>query len=407
MTSQPPGPEARRSNGDETVGVYVHVPFCERVCPYCDFAVIAARPLTRELEDRFVAGLLVELERRAPAFDGRRLASLYFGGGTPSLLHPESVERVVEAVHRAFPASPEAAVEITLEVNPSTLERSRLPDFRSAGVARVSVGVQSFQDPVLKRLGRAHGAAEAHRTLAACRDAGFPSLSLDLIYAAPGQSAGDLERDLAEVTSFAPEHVSAYELSVEAGTPFALARERGQLELPAEDVALAMARNLEERLAAAGIQRYEISSYARPGCEAVHNTRYWRRRPVLGIGPSAVSTDPPVSDQTPFGSRRRNLPAVVPWLEGIESGSAAEASPPEVFDAATARGEAVFLALRELRGLDAGRFAGEFGAPPRQFFAAEIDELRADGLVDEDADGSLRLTRPGRQLADTVFVRFV
>jgi oxygen-independent coproporphyrinogen-3 oxidase len=397
--------------------VYVHIPFCERVCPYCDFAVVAAGraggELGPELEARYLGALLRELEWRRGVFAGRSLSSLYLGGGTPSLLRPESVARIAAAVRQAFGA--EGPVETTLELNPSTLERSRLPGFREAGVTRVSVGVQSFDDRVLHRLGRAHRAEEAHRTLRACREAGFGAVSLDLIFAAPGQSPADFEADLEQAVGFAPEHVSTYELTIEPGTPFALAAARGQLALPEtpearEAQAVAMIETAEARLGAAGLARYELSNYARPGHEAVHNRRYWERRPVLGLGVGAFSTNPPGrpdEGESPFGVRRSNLPDLGAYLERIEAGRLPEAGPAELLDARTACGEAVFLALRRARGLDAARFAEEFGRPPRGFFAEAIEELVAGGLLEERGGGDLRLTSRGRLLSNSVFERFV
>jgi len=391
---------------DATVGVYVHVPWCGRVCPYCDFAVVAVRRLEPEREARFVAAVVSELAARAPAFAGRALASLYLGGGTPSLLRPESLARVVAAVRTAFAPAPEGSVEVTLEVNPSTLERARLPGFRAAGVNRVSVGIQSFDDAVLRRLGRAHRAGEGRATLAACRVAGFRNLSLDLLFAAPGQDLAALERDLAEALTFAPEHVSAYELTWEPETPFGQALARGRLAPAPEELSVAMLEAVEARLGGAGFGRYELSSYARPGFESVHNRRYWERRPVLALGPSAVSLDPPGAE-TPFGARRANVRTEREYLARVEAGLAAEAAPTERLDARTARGEAAFLALRTRRGIEARAFAGEFGAPPRAFFAEPIDRLVAQGLLLEEPGGDLRLTARGRLLSDSVFAEFM
>jgi oxygen-independent coproporphyrinogen III oxidase len=390
-----------------SVGVYLHVPFCERICPYCDFAVVAARTLSEEQEDRYVAALLRELELRRADFAGLPLASLYFGGGTPSLLRPESIARLVAAVRSAFPAARagEGAIEVTLETNPSTVERARLPGFRAAGVNRLSIGVQSFDDGVLRRLGRAHRAEAADETIRAARAAGFANLSLDLIFAAPGQEPAALERDLDRAIAFAPEHVSAYALTVEAGTPFATAAERGQLRLPDEDRAAAMMERVALRLESAGIRGYEISSFARPGFEAVHNSRYWRRLPVLGLGQGAWSADPPRAG-APFGLRRANPRSLDAWLARVDAGASADAEL-DVLDERTARGEAAFLALRTRRGLDASGFASEFGAPPRAHWSEAIDALCARGLLTESGSGDLALTPAGRLLADTVFVHFV
>lgn len=394
---------------DGSIGVYVHVPFCERICPYCDFAVVAARTLPAAREQGYVDALLRELELRAPACeraDGgvRPLASLYFGGGTPSLLTPASIARLVAAVTARFPGGRD--VEVTLEVNPSTLERARLPAFRAAGVNRLSVGVQSFSDATLKRLGRAHRADESRATLAAARAVGFDDVSLDLIAAAPGQRLGDLERDLDEVLAFAPEHVSAYQLTIEPGTPFEQAARRGQLALADEEEAIRMLERLAERLEAAGLARYEISSFARPGRAARHNRRYWERCAVLAIGAGACSYEPP-SAAAPHGIRRANLRSLDGYLARIAAGDPADAEPPERLAAASARGEAAFLALRTAAGLAAGPFGAEFGAPPRSFWPEAIDELVAGGLLREAPSGDLRLTPRGILLSNSVFAYFV
>lgn len=389
---------------DRTVGVYLHVPFCERVCPYCDFAVVAARQLAREAEAAYVEALLVELALRRTAFAGLALETIYLGGGTPSLLTPASVGRLVESVRRSFPPGA-APPEVTLEVNPSTLERERLPGFRDAGVDRLSIGVQSFDDTVLRRLGRAHRGEEAWRTLAAARDAGFENVSLDLIVAAPGQSAASLEHDLDQALGFGPEHVSCYALTVEEGTPFALAARRGQLALPDDDAAAALLERTGERLLSAGLDRYEISNFARPGRASRHNCRYWARRPVLGLGVSAWSSEPP-SAAFPHGARRGNLRELPGYLERVGAGRTAEAAPPETLAPAAQRGEVMFLALRTMRGLEAEAFAAEFGAPPRAFYGASIERLRAAGLLEEAEGGDLRLTPRGVLLSDSVFAEF-
>jgi len=387
-----------------SVGVYVHVPFCERVCPYCDFAVVAARPLAPALEERYVDALLCELAARRGVFAGRALASVYLGGGTPALLQPASVARLLDAIRAAFPAGARAP-EVTLEANPSTLESARLPAFRAAGVNRLSLGVQSFDDGVLKRLGRAHRAEAGRAALRAARAAGFANLSIDLLFAAPGQSLAALERDLDEAIAFAPEHVSTYALTLEPGTPFARAAARGRLALPDDDAVAAMLERVRGRLEAAGLLLYELSNFARPGFEAVHNARYWERRPVLGLGASAWSTDPR-APEAPFGVRRENARATAAYLAAVEAGASPEVSA-EVLAPRVAQGEAAFLALRTRRGLVASAFAREFGAAPRALWSEAIDELREAGLLRESAAGDLALTPRGRLFADTVAERFV
>ena len=387
---------------DRTLGIYLHVPFCERVCPYCDFAVVAAPRLAPADEARYVAALLAELEGRAPDFTGLALDTVYFGGGTPALLAPDSIGRLLDAVRKAFPGTPR---EVTLEANPSTLEQGRLAAFRAAGVDRLSLGVQSFDDETLRRLGRAHRARESERALATAREAGFRNLSLDLIVGAPEQSLAGVERDLAAALTASPAHVSVYALTLEPETPFARAAAAGKLRVPDDDRVADMLLAAEQRLGGAGLLRYEVSSHARPGMEAIHNQRYWRRRPVLGLGVGAHSTEPR-SAEAPFGARSANERALAAWLARIEAG---RTEPPvrEVPDAATARGEAAFLALRTREGLAADGFAAEFGAKPRHFFAAAIDEGVGEGLLEERANGDLAPSRRGFAFADLLAARFI
>ena len=349
-----------------------------------------------------MAALVAELRGRAAAWGPARLETVYLGGGTPSLLRPRSVARIVEAARSAFPGDPE---EVTLEVNPSTTERDRLPGFREAGVTRLSIGVQSFADATLKRLGRAHAAAECHTAIEAARSAGFDNLSLDLIFAAPGQDAAAVLADCDAALSHAPEHISAYALSVEEGTPLAAAVRERRVVLPEGDEAADMMSALSDRLEAAGLRRYEVSSYAQAGREARHNARYWQRRPVLGVGIGAHSYEPPGPGR-PRGARPANERKLSAWLERIEAG---RTTPPEagVLSHDEARAEAVFLALRRREGLDAAQFLEEWGARPRDLWEEEIDQLLAAGLLEESGPGDLALTRRGWLLADSVFVRFV
>lgn len=391
-----------------TLGLYIHLPFCERVCPYCDFAVVAAPHLTAKSEARYVAALTRELEARAGSFAGRRLTTVYFGGGTPSLLQPRSFGRLLERARDSFAAEhEESPLEITLEVNPSTLERARLPAFRALGIDRISVGVQSFDDVTLRRLGRAHRAEEGVRTLEAARAAGFEKLSLDLILGAPGQTRESFAADLEHALGFEPEHLSVYELTIETGTPFELAARRGQLRRADEDAVVDMLEHLTRRAAAAGLARYEISNYARPGFESVHNLRYWAREPVLGIGMGAWSNEPPDA-RAPFGRRRANPRDLAGYLASVETEPGrVEGGSLEVLTAAQARGEAVFLALRHRAGLCAASFEAEFGLSPRHYFANGIEQLVASGLLAESRAGDLRLTDRGQLLSDTVFAHFV
>jgi putative oxygen-independent coproporphyrinogen III oxidase len=390
---------------DGQVGVYVHLPFCDRICPYCDFAVVAARPLESAIETRYLAALRAELALRHGDFSGRRLASLYFVGGTPSLFSPDAIAELVSSVSDCFEIAA-GGIETTLELNPSTVEIERLPGFRAAGIDRLSIGVQSFDDLQLKRLGRAHRGETARETLRAVRRAGFENISVDLIFAGPEQSLEDLERDLDELLSWSPEHVSTYELSYEPETPFGRALAAGKMAPPDEDRSIRMIERIEGRLSVAGLERYEISSYARPGRRARHNARYWQRQAVLGIGMGAHSTEARSSGH-PHGARRANPRDLTTWLEQAESGSRPGIL--ESLPVATARGEAVFLALRQKEGLSGRAFEAEFGAPPRTFYGEAIARLVDRGWLFESdpSAGDLRLTAQGRLLADSVAAEFV
>jgi len=386
---------------DGSLGVYLHIPFCEHQCPYCDFAVVAAPSLPRAQERHYVAALLRELELRADVFAGRRLASVYFGGGTPSLLRPDSIETLLSAIEARFAGRP---AEVTLEANPTSAEAERFADFRAAGVSRISLGVQSFQDLLLRRLGRGHRARDVDAALAVVDAAGFEQVSIDLIFAIPDQTLSALERDLARVIAFAPDHVSAYALTVEEGTPFALARRRGQLRLPDDESWVAMATAVIETLGRAQLRRYEVSSFARPGAEAVHNRRYWERLAVLGLGVGAWSYEPP--PPSAFGVRRANRRDLAGYLACIEAAASAEVDP-DVLAETAARGEAMFLGLRTRSGVSADGFTAEFGAPPRHFFGHAIDRLREAELLVEEPGGNLRLSERGFLFSDSVFEHFV
>ena len=399
---------------DQTVGLYVHIPFCQRVCPYCDFAVEPARESTlggqgsadwRELEEDYVTDLLRELTLRAPDFSGRHLASLYFGGGTPSLFRPESLARIREKALELFPPTgPD--FEITLEVNPSTLERERLAAFKSeAQINRISMGVQSFDDSLLKALGRAHRAEEIHASIEAARGAGFGNLSLDLMFAALHQTAAMFDSDLERALAYQPEHLSTYELVIEAGTPFGRAAERGQLNAYSEDGAADLLEQMTTRLEASGYRRYELTNHALPGFEAVHNRRYWQRAPVLGIGVGAHSTDPPRADH-PHGRRQSNPRDRGRWSQALRSGGSAEWES-ESLSLEQAISEACFLSLRTDEGLCALDFEDEFGRSPRHFFSESIDRLVEGDLLIEGVDGRLTLSVSGRRLADRVMSEFI
>jgi oxygen-independent coproporphyrinogen-3 oxidase len=380
------------------LGVYLHVPFCERVCPYCDFSVVGVGGLRPETERGFVDALLLELERvcaeLGPQLAGRDLATVYLGGGTPSMLEPGSVSRLLDALRARFPGEPS---EVTLELNPGRVELARIPGFRRAGVTRVSLGVQALDDRVLQRLGRAHRASEARAGLEACLGAGFASVSTDLIYGAPGQALETLLAGADELLARGVPHVSAYALTIEPETPFASALARGQLKLPGESAVAEQGERLAARLEAAGLERYEISSWARRGHRSRHNQRYWLREDVLGLGPSAASL---------VGTCRfQNARALAEWQRRLGEGGLPWAEHTEL-EPDTEQREALYLGLRRIEGVDLGDYVARYGAAPERLFPAELADLRARDLIETGA-GALRLTPRGRLFADEVFLALV
>lgn len=260
-------------------GLYIHVPFCRRKCPYCNFYSIAAEP---ELLERYTQAVCRNLRHYACA---EPVDTVYFGGGTPSLLSPAQIAQILETAADCFTLSPDT--EVTMEANPAAAAPEQLRRFRESGVNRLSFGVQSLSDSQLKRLGRLHTAQEAVETVCAAAAAGFDNLSCDLMLALPGQTPEELEQTIREMTQLPIVHISAYLLKIEPGTPFA--RQQIAAQCPDEDAAADLYLQAVEQLNAAGFAQYEISNFAKPGFESRHNCKYWHCEPYLGIGPSAHS----------------------------------------------------------------------------------------------------------------------
>lgn len=363
-------------------GLYVHLPFCARRCPYCDFAV---SPLRRDVERRYLAALALEAQRRAP--EGWRPLTLYLGGGTPAELTGEGIARLVEIL------APFGGVrEVTLEGNPRTLLGRKLePLVEGLGVTRVSLGAQSFQSELLERLGRFHRPADVTRAVELIRGHGL-DLSLDLIFAVPGQTPDALQRDLDAVLAHEPEHVSLYNLTFEPGTAFEERRQRGEL-LPQADTAQAALFDLARRqLKEAGFLHYEISNFGRPGRLSLHNRLYWRNAGYLGLGNSAASHV--------GGERLSNHRAIEDYAAALEGGQLPFAERERLEPDAKVR-ETAYLALRTSEGIVPARFQRDTGVDPRHFFAEPLARLRELGLVQERA-GRIRLSGRGVSLADAV-----
>ncbi len=391
--SRAPASAAREAAG---FGVYVHWPFCASKCPYCDFNshVRAGGPD----EARFLAAFLRELEQWAELAPGRRVGSVFFGGGTPSLMDPATVGAVLDAIARPWPLA--AGAEITLEANPSSVEAARFRGYRAAGVNRVSLGVQSLDDGALRWLGRLHTAAEALAAIAVARSA-FDRFSFDLIYARPGQTLEAWRAELGRTLALAGAHLSLYQLTIEPDTPFAALHARGKLKMPDGETGGAFYDLTQELTERAGLPAYEISNHAAPGEECRHNLLYWRYGEYAGVGPGAHGRL--VLD----GRRRATAAERNPerWMAQVESRGHGLAEVVPLTPAEEAD-EALLMGLRLAEGIDLGRLAALTRLAPRE---AAIADLASRGLVEPvvetGAGNRIRATAAGRIVLDQVVLR--
>ena len=390
-------------------GVYIHIPYCKSRCSYCDFATDVYRDggaveryveaVCKEIQGGNLSGSEgVAVPVRAPDVlqdtlpTGRVSAcaidTIYFGGGTPSLLLPDQLERILDAVLNGFHINPDT--EVTMEMNPATVTADSLEAYRSLGVNRASFGVQTFNERHLKLLARGHDANDARETFRLLRGAGFGNVSFDLIAGLPGQTMDDWRRNLNEAVAMGPEHLSLYLLEVHEGTPLATQLKSGRRPMPDEELAAEMYETMIDTLAAAGYQQYEISNFSLPGYESRHNTKYWRLEPVHGFGVSAHSFD--------GAERYANERDTLSYVDLIERTGSAEVYR-EPIDKAS---ETAFLGLRLNEGVELNRHAERFGIDLKD----RVSDLMEKGLVEIES-GRLRLTRRGMLFSNEVFAEFV
>jgi putative oxygen-independent coproporphyrinogen III oxidase len=370
-------------------GVYIHWPFCLSKCPYCDFNSHVRHAAVDET--RFARAFAAEITATAARVPGRTVSTIFFGGGTPSLMQPATVGAILDAVARHWPIASD--VEVTLEANPTSVEATRFLGFRSAGVNRVSLGVQALDDGALKALGRLHSAHEALDAVAVARSI-FDRYSFDLIYARPGQTpqawAAELKRAIIE----AAEHLSLYQLTIEQDTPFAVLHAAGKLVVPDEDSARALYDTTQEVCASAGLPAYEISNHARPGAECRHNLVYWRAHEYAGIGPGAHGRLDIAGERRATATEKRPES----WLMRVESRGHGV-----VTDDALTReqmaDEVLLMGLRLAEGVDPARYARLAGRP---LDARRVALLREQGVVETTASGMLRVTLAGFPVLDAV-----
>ncbi|MBI4499177.1 MAG: radical SAM family heme chaperone HemW [Chloroflexi bacterium] len=412
--------------GAPGIGLYLHIPFCEKKCHYCDFNTYAGMDA---LIPRYVEALIAEVTRWGVALAGGQLPgtgperaparTVFFGGGTPSLLTPEQVAAILSACRRAFLLAEDA--EVSLEANPGTLSVDLLRGFREAGVNRLSMGVQSFHDDELRWLGRIHSVAEVLASFERARAAGFANINLDLIYGLPRQSLDRWQESLRRALALRPEHLSCYALTVEEGTPLGRWVDQGRVPLPDPDLAADMYLATEEGLAAAGYEHYEISNWALPDRACRHNLIYWRNTPFLGCGAGAHSylggwrfadirlpnhyiravaclAETALPD---LSLAVQGEPLAEEALRRVAPVAMVEPIPPAV-----ARGETMMLNLRLAEGVDPADFARRFGCTLEETYGPVLAELEGYGLL-EWHEGRLRLSGRGRLLSNEVFVRFL
>ncbi|MDO5377242.1 MAG: radical SAM family heme chaperone HemW [Clostridia bacterium] len=375
----------------EPISIYIHIPLCVQKCAYCDFTSFAGRLQQREA---YVQAVLRELRAQAAFFGAHRVGTVFMGGGTPTLLSGEQVAGIMDTIRACFSLDEDA--EVTMEGNPGTLTRENLAAYRRAGINRLSLGVQSLDDGLLRTVGRIHTAEEAVRAVRMAREAGFQNLNLDLMNGLPGQSADQWAQTLRRAVELQPEHLSCYGLILEEGTPLEAAVKAGSCPpLPDEDTLETMDALTREMTAAAGYERYEVSNYAKPGRACRHNIVYWECLPYLGVGCAAHSDMDGHRFYNPEG-----------WEDymGLSRGEESlrrregEDAPGE------RRFERMMMGLRMARGVDCARFTRDFGAGPEAYWPRSMERL---GALFERGEGRLRLTERGMQVMNGVLVEML
>lgn len=375
------------------LAIYIHWPFCKSKCPYCDFNSHVSEAIDH---NQWKQAYIKEISHYARKFDNRNVTSIFFGGGTPSLMRPEVVEEIINAITKYWKIS--SQIEITLEANPTSVEVEKLRAIKAAGVNRISMGVQSFNDKNLKFLGRGHSSEEAKSALREVRRI-YDNYSFDIIYALPGQSLDELNSEIKTALSLSANHLSLYQLTIEKGTPFFADHASGKFILPDEDMSTQMYELVESSLSKVGLENYEVSNYAKPGFESRHNLTYWRYGEFLGIGPGA------------HGRLRRstNIEATVnihkpeKWLSSVlEKGSGVQKR--DEIDSQSVLEEFLIMGLRLKSGISNDNFINEIGSRPEEVL--DFSSLRKHGLIEADELG-FRATKSGRLVLNSVIAKLL
>ncbi|WP_420135436.1 radical SAM family heme chaperone HemW [Rhodopseudomonas sp.] len=377
------------ANSDQAFGVYVHWPFCLSKCPYCDFNSHVRHAAIDEA--RFARAFAREIETTAARIGPREVTSIFLGGGTPSLMQPQTVGAILDAIGKYWRVAPDA--EVSLEANPTSVEATRFRGYRAAGVNRVSLGVQALDDASLKTLGRLHTAQEAMDAVAIARSA-FDRYSFDLIYARPGQTPAMWESELRRAIGEAAEHLSLYQLTIEAETPFFALHRAGKLLTPDDAASRELYDVTQSVCAELGLPAYEISNHARPGAECQHNLVYWRGQEYAGIGPGAHGRLDIGGTRYATATERRPES----WLMRVE-GSGHGVITDERLNSEERADEFLLMGLRLAEGIDPRRYQALSG---RSLDPNRIALLREEGAITVDADGRLRVTLAGFPVLDAV-----
>ena len=370
-------------------GLYIHWPFCLSKCPYCDFNSHVRHAGVDEA--RFARAFAAEIAATAARLPGRTVSTIFFGGGTPSLMQPATVGTVLDAVARHWPIAGD--VEVSLEANPTSVEATRFRGFRAAGINRVSLGVQALDDAALKTLGRLHSAQEALEAVAIARST-FERYSFDLIYARPAQTPQAWTAELKRAIEEAGEHLSLYQLTIEQETPFAALHAAGKLLIPGDDAARALYDATQDVCTSAGLPAYEISNHARPGGECRHNLVYWRAQEYAGIGPGAHGRLDIAAERRATATEKRPQD----WLSRVDSLGHGIVSD-EALTQEQIADEFLLMGLRLAEGIDPARYARLAGRP---LDPGRVALLREQGALERTPDGRLRLTLAGFPLLDAV-----
>ena len=375
-------------------GIYIHFPFCCKKCSYCDFYSLPVSD--HETLEKYVVSVMQDLHRQSGYFKNREFASLYLGGGTPSLFSAKQLGRIIAEVF--FDYCSVEKPEITVEVNPGTVDGKKLRDFKLAGINRLSIGIQSFSRKDLQLLGRIHDEEDSWNTIKAMETSGIDNFNLDFIYGIPGQSLDAWRENLRLAVSCSPRHLSAYLLQLEANTPLARRISRGEIILPDDDLQADMFYTAVDYLQEQGYQHYELSNFSIPEWACHHNMLYWQAEEYLGIGPGAVSF---------LGGRRvLNLPGLHDYIKSLALGQPVPTEVQEEMEADEFLSDAIILGLRLTGGIKRLDFINRFGVDVWEKYSGPIEDCRQLELLSVDKEG-ISLTRKGYFLSNVVFCRFI